>query len=307
MWAAIAAKYGDRWIFPIVHNGRLVGGAEKWNMSGCIEIRELDLEDPALLPEALKALDRFMSFYSMMGYDIVRLREVLGKSPENLPRESAAVVEEHGYARMGDMFVKGSMVLDHHPWEDVLSYVLWKQRVEPRRRFTNVVEAVKATGGLRSDAAAALRCRNRIPLKKMFEMGFLIRVHAIPDYTTYCSLEHAALCRRAKDRKVTEEMKMLFEVIRDGKPMSRNQLFDRSVLGHRATYDALKEMANGTMIYQDQNKRMRIVPESPLSVQEARKEIIRHCFRNFGIFTAENLSRYTRFEFSCLRREAFFH
>ena len=32
MWAAIAARYGDRWIFPIVADGRLIGGAEKWNM-----------------------------------------------------------------------------------------------------------------------------------------------------------------------------------------------------------------------------------------------------------------------------------
>ncbi len=298
LWASIASKYGDRWIFPIVSNGRLVGGAEKWNMSGCIEVRELDLEDPALLPDALEALDRFMSFYGMMGYDIVRIREVLGKSPENALPETKAVLEEHGYSRIGDMFVKGTMALDHHPWEDVLSYILWKQHIEPRRRYTNVVEAIKSTGGLRSDAAAALRCRNRILLKKMYEMGFLIKVHAIPDYVTYCSLEHASLCRRAKDRKVTEEMKMLLQVVQDGKPMSRNQLFDRSVLGHRATYDAIKELSNGTLIYQDQNKRVRIVPPSPLPVLEARREIIRHCFRNFGIFSAENLSRYTRYELS---------
>jgi ATP-dependent Lhr-like helicase len=78
--------------------------------------------------------------------------------------------------------------------------------------------------------------------------------------------------------------------------MSRAQLFDRSVLGHRATYDAIKELSNGTLIYQDQNKRVRLVPPSTLSVLEARREIIRHCFRNFGIFSAENLSRYTRYE-----------
>ena len=107
MWAAIASKYGDRWIFPIVSNGRLVGGAEKWNMSGCIEVRELDLEDPALLPDALKALDQFMSFYAMMGYDIVRIREVLGKSPENAPAgddgraRGARLLPHRGHVRQG--------------------------------------------------------------------------------------------------------------------------------------------------------------------------------------------------------------
>jgi ATP-dependent Lhr-like helicase len=297
MWASIAAKYGDRWIFPIVKSGRLVGGVEKWNMSGCIEVRELDLEDPSLLPEALGALDRFMAFYEMMGYDIVRIREVLGNSPQNVPEDVSSILLENDYHLIGDMYVKGKMVLNHRPREDMLSYLFWKQHIEPRRRFVNVVEAIKTNGGLRSDAAAALRCRNRIPLKKMYEMGFLIKVQAIPDYVTYCSLEFAALCLRAKDRKVTEEMKMVLDVIRDGKPMSRQQLYDRSVLGHGATTEAVKELSNGTVIYQDQNRRLRIVPDIPLSVAEARKAVVRHCFQNFGAFTAENLSRYIRGEF----------
>ena len=46
----------------------------------------------------------------------------------------------------------------------------------------------------------------------------------------------------------------------------------------------------------DQNKRVRLVPPSTLSVPEARKEIVRHCFRNFGLFTAENLARFIRYE-----------
>jgi ATP-dependent Lhr-like helicase len=298
MWASIAARYGDRLIFPIVADGRLVGGAEKWNMSGCIEIRELDLEDPALLPRALEALDRVMTFYPMMGYAIVRVREVMGATPETIAPELEAVLVEHGMMRMGNMYVKGSMVPDHHPWEDVLSYVLWRQRIDAKRRFTNVVEAIKVVGGLRSDAAAALRCKNRIPLKKMFEMGFLVRVQAIPDYVTYCSLEFASLCRRGKDRGTTADMEAGMRTIRESKPMSRNQLFDRSPLGYRATYDALKAMNGATMIYVDQNKRVRMVPECDLTVDEARKEIVRHCFRNFGVFTAENLSRFIRYELS---------
>lgn len=296
MWAAIAARYGDRWIFPIVADGRLIGGAEKWNMSGCIEVRELDLEDPSLLPQALDALDRFMEFHSMMGYDIVRLREVLGFSPENLPAEHAEVLAAHGYLRIGDMFVKGNMLPDHHSWEDALSYVLWKQRIDAKRRFPNVVEAIKAVGSLRSDAAAALRCKNRIPLKKMYEMGFLVKVQPIPDHVAYCSLEHAALCRRAKNRAITEEMKVMMRTIEDGRPMSRNQLFDRSVLGRKDTLEALKELINATVVYTDQNKRLRLVPEIDMDPHEAMLAILRHSFRNFGIFTAENLARYIRYE-----------
>jgi len=296
MWASIAARFGDRWIYPIIADGRLVGGVEKWNMSGCIEVRELALDDPALLPRALDALDEFMRFYAMMGYELVRVREVMGTAPDKLPEETAKVLAEHGYLLMGDMFVKGRMVCEHHSAEALLSYVLTKQRIEPRRRYPNVMEAVKATGGLRSDAAAALRCRMRIPLKKMFEMGFLVKVQPIPDYVTYTSLEYAALCRRAKDREVTGDMATLLRMVKESKPMSRNQLFDRSPLGYRATYDAMKALTEGTFIYIDQNKRVRLVPEAEMSVWEARKEVVRHLFRNFGVFSAENLQRYMKYE-----------
>lgn len=296
LWASIAARYGDRWIYPIVADGQLVGGVEKWNMSGCVEVRELDLVDPSLLPQALDALDVLMRYHRMMGYEIVRLREVLGHHPDALPEEHAEVLRHHGYVRMGDMYVKGNMICERHPWEDILSYVMSKQRMVSSDHYPNVTAAIKAMGGLRSDAEAALRCRNRIPLKKMFEMGFVVKVQPIPDYVTYTSLEHAALCRKAKGRAVTPEMDTVMRMLREGRPMTRQQVFDRSPLGHRATYDAMKELTNGTFIYVDQNKRVRLVPDVEMSTWEARKEVVRHLFRNLGIFTAENLQRYMRYE-----------
>ncbi len=74
-------------------------------MSGCIEVRELDLVDPALLPQALDALDVFMRYHRMMGYELVRLREVLGHQPDALPgarRVFAADYDELCRARRSD-------------------------------------------------------------------------------------------------------------------------------------------------------------------------------------------------------------
>jgi len=194
LWASIAARYGDRWIYPLVADGKLVGGAEKWNMSGCIEVRELDLDDPSLLPAALDALDEFMRFHGMMGYELVRLREVLGSSPEALPEESVKVLEEHGYHRMGDMFVKGKMICERHPWEDVLGYVLHKQHIASSDRYPNIIEAVKAMGGLRSDAAAALRCRMRIPLNEDVRDGILGEGAGHPRTTSPTPLRNSPRC-----------------------------------------------------------------------------------------------------------------
>ncbi|HTD82024.1 MAG TPA: ATP-dependent helicase, partial [Thermoplasmata archaeon] len=60
LWAQYSARWGEGWYFPIVKDGDLVGMAEIWEMSGCVEIREIDLNSPELLPEVLAAVDRMM-------------------------------------------------------------------------------------------------------------------------------------------------------------------------------------------------------------------------------------------------------
>src|SRR2546422_7401751 len=73
LWAQYSARWGEGWYFPILKDGDLVGMAEIWEMSGCVEIREIDLNSPDLLPEVLGAVDRMMEFYRSRGYEIVRL------------------------------------------------------------------------------------------------------------------------------------------------------------------------------------------------------------------------------------------
>src|SRR6195256_3082072 len=79
LWAQVASRYGEGWFFPLVKDGDLVGMAEIWEMSGCIEVRELDLSSPDLLPEAVDALKRMMSFYTLRGVDVLRVTRFQGK------------------------------------------------------------------------------------------------------------------------------------------------------------------------------------------------------------------------------------
>src|SRR2546426_383195 len=73
LWAQVASRYGEGWFFPLVKDGDLVGMAEIWEMSGCIEVREMDLASPAQLDEAIAALTRMMGFYAMRGVDVLRV------------------------------------------------------------------------------------------------------------------------------------------------------------------------------------------------------------------------------------------
>src|SRR5438034_1442594 len=79
LWAQVASRYGAGWFFPLVKDGDLVGMAEVWEMSGCIEVRELDLASPDLLKEAIDGLVRMMSFYALRGVEVVRVPRFQGK------------------------------------------------------------------------------------------------------------------------------------------------------------------------------------------------------------------------------------
>src|SRR5207247_8801606 len=79
LWAQVASRYGEGWVFPLVKDGDLVGMAEVWEMSGCIEVRELDLGSPDLLEEAIGALTRMMAFYGMRGVAVLRVTRFQAK------------------------------------------------------------------------------------------------------------------------------------------------------------------------------------------------------------------------------------
>lgn len=82
--AQYAARWGEGWYFPVVKDGDLVGMAEIWEMSGCIEIRGLDLNAPDLLPGFLGAVDRMMEYYRPRGWEIVRLTRAFEKAVPEL-------------------------------------------------------------------------------------------------------------------------------------------------------------------------------------------------------------------------------
>lgn len=295
MWAEIASRYGEGWIFPILSDGHLIGAIEKWEMSGCTEIRSFDLDEPKLLPDALDAIDRMMRFYQFVGYDVVRIREVLGTPVNDLDEETSQILLSKGYIKLDGMYAKGNMVPLQVSEKDYFAYVFSKQHVGSGRRYPDEIEAVRSMGGLRSDAAAYLRSEVHVPLKKLAEQGSLIKVWAIPEYSTYTSLEHAALYRKVRNVTPSADMANLLRIIEEEAPISKHKLFDLSPVGHRRSYDALRVLLRSTIVYADGHGLLRPIPDNGMGPAEAKKELMRMAFRNFGIFSAESLSRFLGF------------
>src|SRR5947199_9131492 len=82
--------------------------AEIWEMSGCIEVREMDLASPDQLDEAIAALTRMMQFYAMRGVDVLRVTRFQAK---NVPEaEDLSHSARAGFIRFSDFLAHGPIV-----------------------------------------------------------------------------------------------------------------------------------------------------------------------------------------------------
>jgi len=298
MWAEISARYGDRWVFPLVRGSQLVGVLEKWGMGGYIEVRQIDLQDASLLPEVLDAIEEMMRYHRMEGTDVLRITEVMGKPVPELGEEVLRLFEKRGYSVVGDSLVWGRIIPETFTWDEILARVFRRQGLSSDTKYGDVMEAIRAMRGLRSDAEACSRCLMMTPLKRLQEQHLVERVNAIPGFITYTQPATAALFARAKALPLTEEMISVLEILRDRGPLWEEELYNLSLVGRKSTRDILLALHKGGYIFRDHRGKLHPVPEIDMDVHEARKEVIRGLFRNFGIFTAEDLQRFTLNAFS---------
>jgi ATP-dependent Lhr-like helicase len=226
---------------------------------------------------------------------MVRVKEVLGVPADEVQGEAAKALQDAGYARMEGMWTRGGVARQFGK-EDLLRFAMRRSGLLPKEAYPNVMEGVKRTGGFRGDPAAFARCRVKVPLKRLVEQGLLYSVTGLPEHMMYTTMQHASLFRDAKGRELSDDAKVMVRMLERNLPMPRRALFERSVLGPSRTQEALREMSKATVVAYGRNNRITLVPSSGLTVREARLEHLRLLFRNYGVFTAENLSRFLRLE-----------
>ncbi len=295
-WAEVTSRYGEGWIFPVVKDGRLAGMIEKWQMSGCLEIREVDLTDPSLLSELLSAVQEMMGFYRQWGYEIVRITGAFGKPVSQL--EDVDAFLKAGYHKLSDFMAWGDLVPEQYPLEDVLSYVFYQQGLHPNTSFEDLFEAIDSLGGLRSDFEAMLRVRRAAPLEKLFKQGVLVKGLIIPDYLSYTTEDNLELFKAAKATPLDEEMEEVLEIIKENEPVSRARLMVLSPFPFEVTSQALRRLYKAVQVTRDLRSRYRSVGDLGLDTEEARKQVVRRIMKSYGIFSAENLGFFARWAFN---------
>jgi len=297
LWADIYRRYGDDWVFPLVKRGEVVGGIEKWEMSGCIEIRHLDLDDEAMLPETLDSLDEMMDYHRLSGYDIIRIRNFQDKPVKELEDDTLSIFRENGYVMIQDMLVKGNVVEDVFKEDTLRSYVFKKQKLG-KGRYTDPKMAIKAMKGARSDFELRSRTDEFYSLDWLYRRGKVLVGNMIPPYKMYALPEHVGIYRAAKDVQFSPAMEELYDMIERKEPLPKRTVYHQSPYSKSKTKEALDELYETMKVTKDVDGRYLTTPEADMNAEEAKKLVVKWLFENFGVFTAEKLSSYLGMDYN---------
>ena len=300
-WAELSARYGDSWVYPLIKGSSVVGALEMWEMSGCIEIRAFDLDSVELMPAALASIDDIMAFFRMKNTDIVRIREVMGKDVSVLGTEEKKIIEDAGYVMVNGFYAKGGLVQYTMNDDEFLSYVFEKQRAGDNDRYPTVMNAVRARGYIRGDQEIYTRVLDKTTLKKQLERGYMVKTSLYPAFIGYTTEEFARLYRAAKSEELGGDEKLVLSIVSNHSPISRKEIVSGSPISEPRTVEALNYLSKLSAVYQDSDSYYSPVPMPNITREDAFKEIARHHFYDFGIFSAENLSRFMSARMSDVR------
>jgi ATP-dependent Lhr-like helicase len=299
----------DGWFSPIVYNGNFIGMVELWKMASCIEIRELNLEndDPLILDGVLSELDNLMKFYRMQGIEIVRIRKVFGEElPELVKKrdESSKNIRQmffnNGYHLIQDLFfAKGVLFPESFNKKDILKYIFYKQHILRSNKFTDPIEAVENMGGIGSDYELKLRLNGKFRGLKELQKSFeLAAGRMIPDYYMYCTEDDSRIYQKAKARELDPDMKYVLDNIPYNYGIQPKLLAERLTMPDKELTEVRKKLYDGIYIIRTPtNWYRRVRSNNKISKGKARQLVLKRIIDNFGIFSAENLSAYTKHEF----------
>jgi ATP-dependent Lhr-like helicase len=261
-------------------------------MSGCVEIRSIDMEHPDQFPDVLNAADSLMNFFGMKGQDIVRIREVLNTDASELDEKMKKTLKKKGYHFINGFYAKGKFIPKTFTDEEIMSYVIKKQRAPPSLRYRTAAEAIADRGYIRTDAEMLTRVVERTPLKRLAERGDMMQMSLVPGFQGFTTKRYAQLCRAAKNAETDAEMKSLLSLIKERQPVPRKEILEHSPFASDITLDVLGRLMHASVICTDGVRSYHEVPESSIAQREAIKEILKMHFKCFGIFSAEHLYRF---------------
>ena len=287
----VFSRYGDAWTHSVTRGGILVGFLEMWAMSGLLEVRELSLEQPELLPEVLVALHEHASYQREFNSDVIRVKRVEGRPVSELGQHARDMFISAGYQPLRDWLVHGPVMAEQFSARELDGYLLWRQHIHPQRRFTDARQAFREMGGLRSEYELSLRIQGRFFHPRDYGEEFdLVLGVMIPGYATYCSVQDAMVYRDARDVPTEPDDRRLLSLAVDSRGVPRDELLRRSGLDPETFKTMLSRLYHSLHMVRTPRGYYRTLPvQRVLERDEARFRVVKRLIRQFGVVSAERL------------------
>ena len=129
-------------------------------------------------------------------------------------------------------------------------------------------------------------------MKKQIEKGNLMKMTLVPGYQGYTNAEHGALFRAMRGYEPDDDAKLMIKIIAKMQPVSKKKIVEESPLSLERTNEIFSELNKYSVIYQGADSGYSLVPDNGMDQMDAAKEIAKMHFRDFGIFSAEDMSTF---------------
>ncbi|MEW5937530.1 MAG: ATP-dependent helicase [Candidatus Thermoplasmatota archaeon] len=277
----VMARYGEGWYYPVFRGAHPVGLVEMWEMSGRVEVRNIELDRPEEINPLLERLERLLPLYSQYGMDTLCINL-------SLPEEVSHLLVSRGYRRVQGYLALGIDTERTLSLEELLSYTLRRQGVIGEMLASpSAVE--HAMLGLRSEMELALRLGTPVPSLK--GAHGLYRAFGIPSLLLWCSMQTAMHYRDALYIPPTYEEERLLRAMRAAGGMRRREVIEGSV---GVGKDVLERLLRRCAVVRSSSGRYLTVQGAIEDRAEARKGFVWHLLQRFGIVSPELVSHYTR-------------
>ncbi|MFH0815741.1 MAG: ATP-dependent helicase [Methanobacteriota archaeon] len=288
----IEARWGEGWYYPIFKGTRPCGIVELWEMSGRVEVRNVELEPPVTMAEVLAALEKISTYFDAMHMDTMTVAGAQGKLVVDMTEKETQPFLDAGFAKAQSWLAKGIDTERVLTLDEFVSFLLWRQGLAPQTRFSSIGELDETLVGLRSEDEAMARLSSPPRGLSFKTVNGLNLGFGIPNVMMWLTEESARRYRDALQEPETPAERTVIRALRRSGGMGRKALVE-GLMGGASGREALNRMFRKCMVMRNSFGRYVAVPGLPGDRAEARKWLVERMVRNFVVACPESISVYT--------------
>jgi len=302
----IEARWGEGWYYPIFKGTRPCGIVELWEMSGRVEVRNVELESSVTMAEVLEALEKISPYFNAMHMDTTTVAGTQGKLVGDMSQKELEPFIGAGFVKVQTWLAKGIDTERVLTFDDFVSFLLWRQGLAPQTRFSSIGELDDALVGLRSEDEAGARLSSSLRGLSFKTVNGLNLGFGIPNVMMWLTEESARRYRDALQEPETPVERSVIRALQRSGGMGRKALVE-GLMGGAGGRDSLSRMFRKCMVMRNSFGRYVAVPGTPGDRSEARKWLVEHIVRNFVIASPETISTHTNGEIGAPEARAHLH